>query len=60
MMKWYQVAHDRDPIDGRNDWVVLQMVFYPGDPVVKAYPIGKYPTRHEAEGHAKIHTGAMG
>lgn len=51
-MTWFQVAHDSEAEHDR--WVVLQMYRYgPLGRDVHSREHSRWPTRHEAEGHAR-------
>lgn len=49
-MVWYQAAYDEEALPNKA-WVVLLMTF--NGKYVTPVECGRYPTRHEAEGHAR-------
>lgn len=55
-MIWFQAAFDPDARHGKQ-WVVLEMRLsnpsYTYEEPVKARVFSQWPTRHEAEGHAR-------
>lgn len=50
-MTWFQAAHDADAFQGYQ-WVVLQ-IHYHSRYGMTATEVSRWPTRHEAEGHAR-------
>jgi hypothetical protein len=50
-MIWFQAAFDREANYGQQ-WVVLQMRLN-DDGNVWGFPVARYPTRHEAQGHSR-------
>lgn len=56
-MMWFQAAFDEEAIYGKQ-WVVLRMCF--NGKYVMPVVVSRWPTQHEAEGHAKKNMAKLG
>lgn len=51
-MYWFQAAYDCEAVHGKQ-WVVLQMNIMGDHMYVRPTVASRWPTKHEAEGHAR-------
>lgn len=51
-MTWFQYAFDENAPHGRQ-WVVLRMWWCSARKILSCTEISRWPTKHEAEGHAR-------